>query len=102
MLQGEVAVVSPGDGPAGLGSDSATTCHIVAFRRSSTGRTCLAHLDSPHEVTAAISCMLNLMSRVGGVRGGGGGSGGSGGSIRGSNAPSPEDPAEGETLDSKK
>lgn len=96
MLQGEVAAADLGDGPAGLGSDSATTCHIVAFRNPSTGRTCLAHLDSPREAAAAIACMLRLMSRGGGGCAGGGG--GSGGGIRGSNTPTPEEPAEGETL----
>ncbi|CAM9787409.1 unnamed protein product, partial [Pylaiella littoralis] len=65
VMQGEVAAASPGDGPTGLGSDSATTCHIVAFRNPATGRTCLAHLDDPHRVAEAITSMLRLVS-VGG------------------------------------
>lgn len=65
VIQGEVAAASPGDGPRGLGSDSATTCHIVAFRNPATGRTCLAHLDDPRKVGEAIASMLRLVS-VGG------------------------------------
>eukprot|EP00903_Cladosiphon_okamuranus_P008080 g7792.t2 len=87
VLQGEVAAASPGDGPLGLGSDSATTCHIVAFRNPSSGRTCLSHLDSALEAAAATASMLRLMSRVGG----GGGCGG----VRGSDRRTPEELAEG-------
>ncbi|CAM9501600.1 unnamed protein product, partial [Scytosiphon promiscuus] len=65
VLQGEVAAATPGDGPVGLGSDSATTCHIVALRHPATGRTCLAHLDDPRGVDEAIGRMLRLM-HVGG------------------------------------
>lgn len=74
-MQGEVAAASPGDGPTGLGSDSATTCHIVAFRNPATGRTCLAHLDDPHRVAEAITSMLRLVS-VGGNDDDNGGDGG--------------------------
>ncbi|CAM9656568.1 unnamed protein product [Ectocarpus sp. 4 AP-2014] len=65
VLQGEVAAASCGEGPAGLGSDSATTCHIVAFRNPASGRTCLAHLDDARKVEEAVACMLRLMSAGG-------------------------------------
>lgn len=60
VIQGEVACARPGDGPVALGSDSATTCHIVAFRDCETGKTVLAHLDSPSRVSDAIGHMLTL------------------------------------------
>ncbi|CAM9488135.1 unnamed protein product, partial [Hapterophycus canaliculatus] len=66
VLQGEVAAANPGDGPVGLGSDSATTCHIVALRNPTTGRACLAHLDDPKVVDEAIGCMMRLMYVGGG------------------------------------
>lgn len=97
MLQGEVAVANhnPSDGPAGLGSDSATTCHIVAFRNPTTGRSCLAHLDSPRSVDAAVASMLRLMSTVGGSVGGGG----CGGSSRRTPRASDTDQEAGENFD---
>lgn len=60
MIQGEVAAAEPGNFD-GLGSDSATTCHIVAFRNPASGRTCLAHLDSCNRISEAIGCMLALV-----------------------------------------
>ena len=62
VIQGEFAVAQPGDGPLALGSDSATTCHIVGFRNPSSGRTCLAHLDQLNGLSEAIDCMLRRVS----------------------------------------
>ncbi|CAN0420863.1 unnamed protein product, partial [Laminaria digitata] len=67
VLQGEVATAQPGDGPVALGSDSATTCHIVGFRNPADGRTCLAHLDSADRVKEALESMLSLVSTNGRV-----------------------------------
>ncbi|CAM9518169.1 unnamed protein product [Ascophyllum nodosum] len=62
VIQGEFAVAQPGEGPLALGSDSATTCHIVGFRNPSSGRTCLAHLDQLNGLSEAIDCMLRRVS----------------------------------------
>jgi len=44
--QKEVAVVAPGDNVKMIGSEDATTCHIVILRDVHTGVTGLAHLDN--------------------------------------------------------
>ena len=48
--QSEVGIIDPKNIPnhglTVLGSEDATTCHIVIFRHCSTGKTALAHLDS--------------------------------------------------------
>ena len=44
--QREVAVVAPGDNVKMIGSEDATTCHIVILRDVHTGVTGLAHLDN--------------------------------------------------------
>jgi len=44
--QKEAAVVAPGDSMRILGSEDATTCHIVILRDSHTGVTGIAHLDN--------------------------------------------------------
>ena len=44
--QREVAVVAPGDNVNMVGSEDATTCHIVILRDVHTGVTGLAHLDN--------------------------------------------------------
>lgn len=62
VIQGEVAVIKPGDGPSALGSDSATTCHIVGIRNPDTGETCLAHLDDWKTANQAVRKMLHLVS----------------------------------------
>lgn len=62
VIQGEVAAAQPGDGPRALGSDSATTCHIVGFRNPASGRTCLAHLDSADRLSEVIGRMLALVT----------------------------------------
>lgn len=64
VIQGEVAVAKPGDGPSALGSESATTCHIVGFRNPSSGATCLAHLDDWRTAANAMRQMLHLMSNM--------------------------------------
>lgn len=46
VQQREVAVIAPGDDMRILGSEDATTCHIVVLRDSNTGVTGLAHLDN--------------------------------------------------------
>ena len=43
--QREMAVVAPGDHLNLIGSEDATTCHIVIIREVRTGVTGLAHLD---------------------------------------------------------
>lgn len=62
VMQGEAATAQPGHGPVALGSDSATTCHIVAFRNPSTGRVCLAHLDSSKRIAKAVDGMWERVS----------------------------------------
>jgi len=44
--QREAAVVAPGDSVRMLGSEDATTCHVIVLRDSHTGVTGLAHLDN--------------------------------------------------------
>lgn len=44
--QKEAAVVAPGDRIRMLGSEDATTCHIVVLRDTNTGVTGIAHLDN--------------------------------------------------------
>ena len=44
--QKEVAVVSPGDNVNMVGSEDATTCHILILRDGHTGVTGLAYLDN--------------------------------------------------------
>ena len=44
--QREMAVVAPGDNVNMIGSEDATTCHIVILRDVHTGVTGLAHLDN--------------------------------------------------------
>jgi len=44
--QREVAVVAPGDNVNLVGSEDATTCHIVILRDVNTGVTGVAHLDN--------------------------------------------------------
>jgi Protein N-terminal asparagine amidohydrolase len=63
VLQRECAVIdaTPAS-PAALGSDAATTCHIVAFRDPTTCRTALAHLDNAATVADAVSTLLTLLS----------------------------------------
>ncbi|XP_026636478.1 protein N-terminal asparagine amidohydrolase isoform X4 [Microtus ochrogaster] len=46
VQQRELAVTSPKDGSVSiLGSDDATTCHIVVLRHTGNGATCLTHCD---------------------------------------------------------
>jgi protein N-terminal asparagine amidohydrolase len=48
--QHEFAVSHPGDSSVSiLGSDDATTCHIVTVRHAESGVTCLAHVDLAEE-----------------------------------------------------
>ena len=49
MGQREMAVVAPGDNVSMVGSEDATTCHIVIIRDDHTGVTGLAHLDSDQQ-----------------------------------------------------
>ena len=44
--QREVAVVAPGDNVNMVGSEDATTCHVVILRDVHTGVTGVAHLDN--------------------------------------------------------
>jgi len=44
--QKEAAVVAPGDSMRMLGSEDATTCHVVILRDTNTGVTGMAHLDN--------------------------------------------------------
>ncbi|TSK62615.1 Protein N-terminal asparagine amidohydrolase [Bagarius yarrelli] len=46
VQQREFAVTTPADGSVSvIGSDDATTCHLIVLRHTGSGATCLAHLD---------------------------------------------------------
>ncbi|XP_073503765.1 protein N-terminal asparagine amidohydrolase isoform X4 [Phyllobates terribilis] len=64
VQQRELAATTPGDSSISiLGSEDATTCHIVVLRHSGSGATCLAHCDgsdSENEVAAIIQAVTSL------------------------------------------
>ncbi|XP_030841955.1 protein N-terminal asparagine amidohydrolase-like [Strongylocentrotus purpuratus] len=56
--QREYAVTIPSDSVVKvLGSDDATTCHIIVLRHTGSGATALAHLDG-HGIEGGINSML--------------------------------------------
>ncbi|XP_057605534.1 uncharacterized protein LOC130861056 [Hippopotamus amphibius kiboko] len=59
VQQRELAVTSPKDGSISiLGSDDATTCHIVVLRHTGNGATCLTHCDGT-DTKAEVPLIVN-------------------------------------------
>ncbi|KAM5198991.1 protein N-terminal asparagine amidohydrolase isoform 2-T2 [Hipposideros larvatus] len=59
VQQRELAVTSPKDGSISiLGSDDATTCHIVVLRHTGNGATCLTHCDGT-DTKAEVPMIMN-------------------------------------------
>ncbi|XP_036266778.1 protein N-terminal asparagine amidohydrolase isoform X6 [Pipistrellus kuhlii] len=59
VQQRELAVTSPKDGSISiLGSDDATTCHIVVLRHTGNGATCLTHCDGS-DTKAEVPLIMN-------------------------------------------
>ncbi|XP_053411221.1 protein N-terminal asparagine amidohydrolase isoform X2 [Nycticebus coucang] len=59
VQQRELAVTSPKDGSISiLGSDDATTCHIVVLRHTGNGATCLTHCDGSN-TKAEVPLIMN-------------------------------------------
>ncbi|XP_043833291.1 protein N-terminal asparagine amidohydrolase isoform X1 [Dromiciops gliroides] len=63
VQQRELAVTSPKDGSISiLGSDDATTCHIVVLRHTGNGATCMTHCDGSDTKTEVPLIMKSLKS----------------------------------------
>ncbi|XP_064886484.1 protein N-terminal asparagine amidohydrolase isoform X3 [Columba livia] len=61
VQQREFAVTTPGDGSVSiLGSDDATTCHIVVLRHTGSGATCLTHCDGS-DTEAEVSLIMGAV-----------------------------------------
>ncbi|CAN2391195.1 N-terminal asparagine [Pristimantis euphronides] len=64
MQQRELAATTPSDSLISiLGSEDATTCHIIVLRHTGSGATCLAHCDgsdSENEVAAIMQAVKSL------------------------------------------
>ncbi|XP_068824389.1 protein N-terminal asparagine amidohydrolase isoform X1 [Capricornis sumatraensis] len=61
VQQRELAVTSPKDGSISiLGSDDATTCHIVVLRHTGNGATCLTHCDGS-DTKAEVPLIMNAI-----------------------------------------
>ncbi|XP_069726454.1 protein N-terminal asparagine amidohydrolase isoform X3 [Phaenicophaeus curvirostris] len=59
VQQREFAVTTPADGSVSiLGSDDATTCHIVVLRHTGSGATCLTHCDGS-DTEAEVSLIMS-------------------------------------------
>ncbi|KAM6080126.1 protein N-terminal asparagine amidohydrolase isoform 2-T2 [Theristicus caerulescens] len=59
VQQREFAVTTPKDGSVSiLGSDDATTCHIVVLRHTGSGATCLTHCDGS-DTEAEVSLIMS-------------------------------------------
>ncbi|XP_053936367.1 protein N-terminal asparagine amidohydrolase isoform X3 [Cuculus canorus] len=59
IQQREFAVTTPEDGSVSiLGSDDATTCHIVVLRHTGSGATCLTHCDGS-DTEAEVSLIMS-------------------------------------------
>ncbi|XP_027540113.1 protein N-terminal asparagine amidohydrolase [Neopelma chrysocephalum] len=69
VQQREFAVTTPKDGSVSiLGSDDATTCHIVVLRHTGSGATCLTHCDGSDteaEVSLIMSSVKSLSNTTG-------------------------------------
>jgi len=64
VQQREFAVVSPSDDKVDiLGSEDATTCHIVVFRHTGSGAVALSHLDGS-DTEGAVQGMLSGIQRL--------------------------------------
>ncbi|XP_069841511.1 protein N-terminal asparagine amidohydrolase isoform X2 [Dendropsophus ebraccatus] len=64
VQQRELAATTPDDSSISiLGSEDATTCHIIVLRHTGSGATCLAHCDgsdSENEVAAIVQAVKSL------------------------------------------
>ncbi|XP_056391886.1 protein N-terminal asparagine amidohydrolase isoform X2 [Hyla sarda] len=64
VQQRELATTTPNDSSISiLGSEDATTCHIIVLRHTGSGATCLAHCDgsdSENEVAAIVQAVKSL------------------------------------------
>ncbi|XP_060141578.1 protein N-terminal asparagine amidohydrolase isoform X2 [Globicephala melas] len=66
VQQRELAVTSPKDGSISiLGSDDATTCHIVVLRHTGNGATCLTHCDGT-DTKAEVPLIMNSIKSFSG------------------------------------
>ncbi|KAM6379132.1 protein N-terminal asparagine amidohydrolase isoform 2-T2 [Pluvialis apricaria] len=69
VQQREFAVTTPRDGSVSiLGSDDATTCHIVVLRHTGSGATCLTHCDGSDteaEVSVIMSSVKSFSNATG-------------------------------------
>ncbi|XP_061847730.1 protein N-terminal asparagine amidohydrolase isoform X3 [Colius striatus] len=69
VQQREFAVTTPKDGSVSiLGSDDATTCHIVVLRHTGSGATCLTHCDGSDteaEVSLIVSAVKSFSDAAG-------------------------------------
>ncbi|XP_056662166.1 protein N-terminal asparagine amidohydrolase isoform X3 [Monodelphis domestica] len=66
VQQRELAVTSPQDGSISvLGSEDATTCHIVVLRHTGTGATCLTHCDGS-DTQAEVPLILKSLKSLSG------------------------------------
>ncbi|XP_004586853.2 protein N-terminal asparagine amidohydrolase isoform X1 [Ochotona princeps] len=64
VQQRELAVTSPKDGSISiLGSDDATTCHIVVLRHTGNGATCLTHCDGT-DTKAEVPLIMNSIKSI--------------------------------------
>ncbi|OCT64075.1 N-terminal asparagine amidase L homeolog isoform X1 [Xenopus laevis] len=68
VQQRELAVTTPNDRFVSvLGSDDATTCHILVLRHTGSGATCLAHCDgsdTKNEVAAVLHAVKSLTNNT--------------------------------------
>ncbi|XP_030340180.1 protein N-terminal asparagine amidohydrolase isoform X1 [Strigops habroptila] len=64
VQQREFAVTTPKDGSVSiLGSDDATTCHIVVLRHTGSGATCLTHCDGS-DTEAEVSLIMSSVKSL--------------------------------------
>lgn len=64
VAQGEFAVVPASDAKVKyIGSDDATTCHIVIIRHKS-GTVCVAHFDGSKNEEAAVNTMVSKVFQI--------------------------------------
>ena len=59
----EMPVIAPGDNMNMIGSEDATTCHIVIIRDKHTGVTGLAHLDT-HQSEDLLTLEKEISKRI--------------------------------------
>ena len=62
MGQHEFACTHPGDPHVSvLGSEDATTCHVVTMRNAATGATAMAHIDTAQGVKEGIRYCIKMI-----------------------------------------